>query len=255
MATAAVLAVAVLARAPRPALARNASACGDVYFLLTTTPDRAARLPLLLETLAAQTLPPKAVVLTVPRRYRRFAATVEVPPHLRRGTPPVLVHSVGADAGPLSKYLGAAAVPPEAAVVVGDDDMFYGPTFMEDYACALRRAPAGTVFSSGLDRDCGALAPCVMGFRGVGLRAGELLALPRMRVPEACFLADDVAVTYFLRRRAGYRVRRMRLRSKYRIDAAFAWGNTSINVYHRARSHRVNRQCAAALLGSGGGEG
>ena len=111
--------------------------------------------------------------------------------------------------------------------------------FYEDYACALARAPAGTVFSSGLDRDCGALAPCVMGFRGVALRAGELSALPSMAVPEECFLADDVAVTYHLTRTRGYRVRRLRLRSKYRFDAGFAWSNSSINAFPNTKESVV----------------
>ena len=112
-----VFAVAALARSRAAAPRVNASTCGDVYFLLTTTPDRGSRLPTLLETLAAQTLLPKAVVLTVPRRYRRFAATVEIPPRLLAGTPPVIIHSVADDAGPLSKYFGAAAIPAGAAVV------------------------------------------------------------------------------------------------------------------------------------------
>ena len=62
------------------------------------------------------------------------------------------MHTIESDRGPLSKYLGALApaVPPTATVVVGDDDMYYGRTFVEDYACAVAAGPRDTVYSSGL---------------------------------------------------------------------------------------------------------
>ena len=60
--------------ASRPIETTRAAACNagplpPVYFLLTSTPDRAARLPRLLKTLRQQTLRPKHIVLTIARRY------------------------------------------------------------------------------------------------------------------------------------------------------------------------------------------
>ena len=56
--------------------------------------------------------------------------------------------------------------------MVGDDDMAYARTFIEDFACAVATQPANLVFSAVVDGSCGALGGCVMGFRGVAMRAG-----------------------------------------------------------------------------------
>ena len=83
-----------------------------------------------------------------------------------------------------------------------------------------------------------------MGFRGVGLRAGMLEALGDMHVPSECFLADDLAISYYLALVQRFTVRRLRLRTKYN---EFAWSNSSINTFHRQRKFGVNRACAASL--------
>ena len=264
-----------------------------VYFFLTSTPDRAARLPKLMASLRQQTLRPHAVVLTIARRYdaQRFNSTTFVVPslevdgadagtHTRRGRgrlhhhqaklgPPVrlIVHTLDTDQGPISKYYGATSAaieqPDRAIAVVADDDMFYGKTFVEDYACAVAGSrgaegahagggsapsaraagrgvadgggsPAGStrsrasreqeaVFSSGIDLDCGKLRGCVMGFRGVGMRVSALRALPSTPIPRACFLADDVAITHYLTRLRGLAIWRLKLRSRYKFDDEFAW--------------------------------
>ena len=97
-----------------------------------------------------------------------------------------------------------------------------------------------------------------MGFRGVGMRMPMLAELPSLRFPPACFLADDVAITYYLSRVRRYRIVRLKLRTKYKFDADFAWSNSSINAIHRAKSFRINRACVNALLpgkGDAGGGG
>ena len=239
-----------------------------MYFLLTSTPDRSARLPSLLDTLRRQTLMPTRVILTIARRYdaTRFRnPAFEMPSAVFRSSaslPRLDVHTIDTDRGPLSKYFGvnASAIDAidsphtrlsarsHAIAVVGDDDMFYGTTFVEDYACAVARAPAGTVFSSGIDFDCGKLRTCVMGFRGVAMRVPMLAALPSMNAwPHECLLADDVVITYYLVRCNSFNIRRLKLRSKYKFDDAFAWSNSSINTYHRQRRFGVNRACTMQL--------
>ena len=256
-----------------------------VAFLLTSTPDRAPRLPRVLAMLRKQTLVPHTVVLTIAANYdaARFAnatfdaaALQRVAHHNDNGAPVehasgrqavtfemvprsarLVVHTLPLDRGPISKYLGATGpmlrTRPDAIVVVGDDDMDYGSTFIEDYACAVSGGPAHTVYSSGIDVDCRRLGGCVMGFRGVAMRADMLQALPTMSHPSACFLADDVAITHYLTHVPHhFTVRRLRLRSKYAFDDAFAWSNSSINAYHRERKFKVNKACVAALVGVGG---
>ena len=175
------------------------TALPPVFFLLTSTPNRADRLPVLLGTMRAQSHPPAGVVLTIPRMppgartpqprrpqidpplshvqaalwtgvFARFNESYRLPGAAQ--WPELRVHRIAADAGPLSKYLGALTLPPESIVVVGDDDMAYARTFIEDFACAVATQPANLVFSAVVDGSCGALGGCVMGFRGVAMRAG-----------------------------------------------------------------------------------
>jgi len=209
------------------------TALPPVFFLLTSTPNRADRLPVLLGTMRAQSHPPAGVVLTIPRMppgartpqprrpqidpplshvqaalwtgvFARFNESYRLPGAAQ--WPELRVHRIAADAGPLSKvrawararvrvrvrvpwlalaltltptltltltkYLGALTLPPESIVVVGDDDMAYARTFIEDFACAVAMQPANLVFSAVVDGSCGALGGCVMGFRGVAMRAG-----------------------------------------------------------------------------------
>ena len=263
-----------------PRRAAKAPACEHarlppVYFLVSSTPDRAARLPRLLETMSRQTLPPTSVVLSVAASYEgsRFAnRSFEVAPALLRSDakPRLLLNVVPRDLGPITKYSGAAFLlrggggasdaearrqRRRAIVVVGDDDMYYGESFLEDYACAVASSPAGTVLSSGIDRDClgrAVLATCVMGFRGVGLRAGMLSELASLRIPPECFLADDLAISYYLAVRMQYKIRRLRLRTKYRFDDEYSWSNSSINTYHKERKFGVNRKCAGSLRRAAG---
>jgi hypothetical protein len=229
-----------------------------VYFLLTTTPDRASRISTVLSNLQQQSLRPHRIVLTAARHYAdgRFHANAsslmgKLQVLRARHAPWLVLNIIDKDRGPLSKYFGATSVPvvdATAIAVIGDDDMFYGRSFVEDYACAVASAPSSVVFSSGIDQDCGGLRACVMGFRGVGLRANLLRTLPEMPSPRSCFLADDVVITYFLVRRRACRIHRLRLRSRYKFDHAYAWANSSINSIHRAQDFGVNRKCARELL-------
>ena len=62
----------------------RASACAGtalppVFFLLTSTPNRAERLPVLLGTMRSQSHPPSGVVLTIPRVFARFNESYQLP--------------------------------------------------------------------------------------------------------------------------------------------------------------------------------
>ena len=148
------------------------------------------------------------------------------------------------------RYLGlqpATGARADDIVVVGDDDVWYGNNFIEDFACAVAASAQGVVVSSGRDKSCEALGACIMGFRGVAMRAGMLDALRGDAVPSECFLADDVFVTHhFLERR--FAVKKLKTRTKYTIDGAFAWSNESINIIHRREQYTLNRACVRRLL-------
>jgi len=77
-----------------------------------------------------------------------------------------------------------------------------------------------------------------------------LEALGDTHVPSECFLADDLAISYYLALVQRFTVRRLRLRTKYKLDNEFAWSNSSINTFHRQRKFGVNRACAASLRSS-----
>lgn len=269
----------VLCSLPAAIPTQRATACvhdrihEPVYFLFTSTPDRAQRLPRVLAMLRRQTLVPNAAVLTIAAtydtaRFRNASFDMRLlerlaPASSEGGTPSsskpqLIVHRLAVDRGPVSKYFGAvrSRVPANAIVVVGDDDLEYGSSFIEDYACAVAGGPESTVYSSGIDTDCRRLGGCVMGFRGVAMRAAMLHALPATPIPRACYLADDVAITHYLTRAPhAFAVRRLRLRSKYRFDESVAWLNSSINAYHRERQFKVNRACIAALFSKADAEG
>ncbi len=222
------------------------------YFLFTSTPDRADRLLTVLQSMRKQSVPPRKLVLTLARGYNasRFGSTTFALPTALPPRPQLEVHFIDEDQGPLSKYLGAVAVAdPSAVVVVGDDDVFYGRTFIEDFACAVQASPVGTVLSNQLDADsaCRWLGGCVMGFRGVAMRSGMLHGLRDFSPPAECFLADDVSISYFLSRVRGYRIRRHRLRTRHKLDNAFAWSNSSIHTFHSQRQFRVNEACSEAM--------
>ena len=60
------------------------------------------------------------------------------------------------DLGPITKYAGVnyllahlqpASLARRAIVVVGDDDVFYGSSFIEDFACAVATGPENAVYS------------------------------------------------------------------------------------------------------------
>lgn len=225
-----------------------------VFFLFTSTPNRAERLPVLLELMRSQSHRPSGVVVTIPKVFARFNQSYRLTDAAK--WPELRVNRIDEDPGPISKYLGSFALPADSIVVVGDDDMTYGRTFIEDFACAVAAHPADLAFSAVIDGSCGAIGGCVMGFRGVALRAGMLrdvqqlgAVLARVGAPRACFLSDDVAISYYLKKMKGYHLRKLvRLRSRTSVDRGTSFLNGSLNLIHKRHNFELNRGCARALL-------
>jgi len=223
-----------------------------VIFMLTSTPHRAARMERVLENMRAQSRRPDAVILTIPKTYARPPLS-SLQYRLEQAIADdslLQVHRIDQDAGPLTKYFGGLALGRNSndIVVVGDDDVWYDSTFIEDFACAVASGAPNVVYSSGRDTSCGtALGACVMGFRGISMRASMLLAIPSLSIPKECFLADDVLVTHHFQSR-GFTIKKLRTRRRYHIDAAFAWSNASINVIHKQHNYEINRKCVEQLI-------
>ena len=152
---------------PPPPMASQHASCDvaqqlgstPVYFLLSSTPDRSARLPRVLDTMRRQSLQPAAIVLSIASTYNtsRFThSSYTIAPEILNQQPRLLVHTVPRDLGPITKYAGInyllahlqpASLVRRAIVVVGDDDVFYGSSFIEDYACAVATGPENAVYS------------------------------------------------------------------------------------------------------------
>ena len=128
--------------------ATSCNAVGSrVTFMLTSTPLRAGRIGHVLENMRKQSRRPDAVVLAVPRTYARPPLDA-LPFKLTPGTsadPLLRVVHLERDAGPLTKYLGASALGNASdIVIVGDDDMWYGDTFVEVCYALLGPLPRST---------------------------------------------------------------------------------------------------------------
>ncbi|WP_143529895.1 hypothetical protein [Salibaculum halophilum] len=108
---------------------------------LTSVPPRLAGLGATLDSLLAQ---PEVgrVVLTLPRRYTRFAGPV-TPPPLPDG---VTLHWTYADIGPATKVLPLAArLAPHDPILICDDDWAYAPGWATGFAAAHAADPAAAL--------------------------------------------------------------------------------------------------------------
>ncbi|EPX76335.1 hypothetical protein [Salipiger mucosus] len=165
---------------------------------LTSIPPRFAALGSTLESLLAQRPAPEAVLLCLPRGYRRFPGPV-TPPKLPEGVR--LVWS-DVDHGPALKLLPALrAVPdPASEIAICDDDWLYGPGWLSALKAARRPgvAVAGSTWEvRRLKRQGGSV---VQGFAGVLLRAGMFDAQVLCPPPEA-WAVDDIWISGQLARR------------------------------------------------------
>ena len=229
----------------------------QVFFLMSSTPSRAHRLTMTLRAMDNQTLRPTRVILSIPRTYERFPGQAYRVPDTGGAHLSALleVHRIPWDAGPLCKYFGVTRIADDDAfVVVGDDDVDYAPTFVEDLVVALDVHPRGTsVVASQLDDKFGRLSPGVMAYGGVACRARQLRSLAERyarpgAAPRTCFHADDVLVTYFFKWTRGDQVHRSPLRMP-NVDDKREWrSESSINAFHAADGQQTNLRCVRDLL-------
>jgi hypothetical protein len=161
---------------------------------LTSVPPRFAGLGATLDSLLAQ---PEVgrVVLTLPRRYTRFAGPV-TPPPLPDG---VTLHRADADIGPATKVLPLAArLAPHDPILICDDDWAYAPGWAAGFAAAHAADPAAALAAQPFEaRRIGrASGTIVQGFAGVLVTPAMLAPLTP---PPASFRpVDDVWLSALL---------------------------------------------------------
>ena len=221
-----------------------------VFFLFGSTPSRAHRLPTVLKMMRAQSRPPDAVILSIPRRYRRFNESYEL--GSSAGDPLLRVHRMSWDAGPLGKYHGVkeiGRVDDRGIIVVGDDDVNYASTFLEDFACAVTKGNTREVFTGHLDPNFGPFSPGTTGFSGVGCRVEALRPFVAMlRWPQQCFLQDDIPASYYFTKVRGYQVKEVAIRSQNADEQTIWRSSSSINKFHSDNGFRINEMCWRAIV-------
>lgn len=168
---------------------------------LTSIPPRFGQLGACLEGLLAQR--PEALILAIPRRYRRFPGPVEVPP-LPAG---VTLLRPAQDAGPALKLLAAARYLRGQGVrlIYCDDDWDYAPGWAAALEAAWTpgRVASAAPFAVRRLRRAAPYAPegsphappgawIAQGFAGVLLAPDELPAGALAMPPAAAWAVDDI---------------------------------------------------------------
>jgi hypothetical protein len=174
-----------------------------VFVSVTTLPSRIGRLRPTLDSLRAQTLPPDRILVCLPPRSVREGAAYALPPWLDPPPPGVEVVRSEQDHGPGTKLLGCLPrVPPDACLIVVDDDMVYKPFLVERlYRAQLARRDAPfsfCVWRIGRFR-CGQGADG-FSFWTPNLDGIEAFAAAALKSRDL-FLVDDYWISVFLRSR------------------------------------------------------
>jgi hypothetical protein len=185
----------------------------DLVVSITTQPERAEALPIMLRSLVAGKTVPGAIYIVDSHERPN-----ECPHYFSRNRDKqhtVDVHFVrtASDRGPIEKYIGAQDAIRKTRktmprfLLVLDDDHEYSPHVVERYSKALRASPS-TVFT--VQSPPSQLAfrprfPVAYGSRGVGIRLdlaldGALAAYAAMasRLEPTCRVVDDIVVSAFL---------------------------------------------------------
>jgi len=185
----------------------------DLVISITTQPERAEALPIMLRSLVAGKTVPGAIYIVDSHERPN-----ECPSYFSRNRDKqhtVDVHFVrtASDRGPIEKYIGSQDAIRKTRktmprfLLVLDDDHEYSPHVVERYSKALRASPS-TVFT--VQSPPSQLAfrprfPVAYGSRGVGIRLdlaldGALAAYAAMasRLEPTCRVVDDIVVSAFL---------------------------------------------------------
>lgn len=155
---------------------------------LTSIPPRYGQLPQVLRALIAQDLPPDRVLLSLPRRYRRFPSAPL----------PVLPEGVGVlwcdeDYGPATKVIPAARAlrGQNVDLIYCDDDWHYHPGWTR----ALTKARQPGQITTGASFDVKRLRRqgdvIAQGFAGVVIRP-EMIPDHATPIPDAAWPVDDI---------------------------------------------------------------
>lgn len=155
---------------------------------LTSIPPRFGGLGARLEAILAQR--PDALCLTIPDHYARFPDWEGARPALPKG----VTLLGGTDHGPASKVVAAAAVFPEADLLICDDDCAYGDGWLDAFRSARQKHPDAAIAASTFDGarlGLRAGRSIVQGFAGALIRAEWLLPLP----PAPLTYVDDIWVS------------------------------------------------------------
>ena len=170
---------------------------------VTTLPSRIGKLEPTVESLLGQTLRPDRIFVSVPRRSRREGGEYTLPGWLQRPPAGVQLVRCEQDYGPATKLLGCLPhLPPEACLIVVDDDMVYKPFLVERlYRAQLARPDAS--FSFFVER-IGRLR-CGQGADGFSFWTPNLAGIAEFAAvalrSRHLFVADDLWISLFLQNR------------------------------------------------------
>lgn len=156
---------------------------------LTSIPPRFGQLPRVLAALLAQSAPPEAVFLTLPRRFRRFAPMAL--PALPFG---VTLLRPKSDPGPIGKLLPAARAY-GGDLLICDDDWLYGHDWAAAFLAVRREASGAVLAGSTWDGARIGHPGCrvMQGFAGALIPAGLARKIPTP--PEVAWPVDDIWIS------------------------------------------------------------
>tara|TARA_Y100001958_G_scaffold146679_1_gene126615 strand:- start:46 stop:807 length:762 start_codon:yes stop_codon:yes gene_type:complete len=181
-------------------LTRKSRPHDPIFVMITSIPSRLGKCERVVNSLTwDQKRRPDRLFVTIPESYQRFPdARVEVPGFLERH-PIVSVLRVKTDYGPATKFLGPllfSDIPPNATVVVTDDDTPKLPGWLEYLDNKLSQHPNAVITLS--THPAGE----VHGGRGFAFKRGTFDAKDLLeqfeRRPE-CRLIDDDFLTHYAR--------------------------------------------------------
>jgi hypothetical protein len=173
-----------------------------VYVSLTTLPSRVGNLLTVVESITAQTFPPTAILLSIPKFSDREQTEYTIPNEIRAH--PLVQIIECEDQGPATKVLGALpwllehkGVNQDKDILVAvDDDLWYRPAALSAIVEGLEANPNSV--QTGFVYDVGSL-DVGQGADLMGWRIADLVSLTHFELPKECRLVDDVWFSSYAR--------------------------------------------------------